>query len=81
MKRSLKIIISIAAIFSLQLIANNVNAWDPPPPPNGHGETGDQEPAGGGAPIAGGIPLLILMGAAYGAKRYIGIIKEGEIKE
>ncbi len=47
-----------------------------PPPPNGDGSdpvTGGNStvpPSGGGAPIGSGIGLLVLMGAAYGGKKY-----------
>ncbi len=41
----------------------------PPPPPSGHGTGGDQGPAG--APIDGGLGILITMGAAYGCKKYL----------
>ena len=40
-----------------------------PPPPDNHGESGDQE-RGGTAPIGGGIAMLLTMGAAYGGKKY-----------
>ena len=42
---------------------------DPPPPPSGHGAGGDQGPAG--APIDGGLGILVAMGAAYGCKKYL----------
>ncbi|MCF8374670.1 MAG: hypothetical protein K9H64_23830 [Bacteroidales bacterium] len=41
----------------------------PPPPSSGHGNTGDV-PAGGGAPIAGGIGILVSLGVAYGARKW-----------
>jgi hypothetical protein len=41
---------------------------DPPPPPTEHGENGNQVP-GGGAPITGGIGILLALGAAYGGKK------------
>jgi len=44
-----------------------------PPPPNG-GENPTEPgsgntPVGGGAPIAGGIEILLVLGAAYGGKK------------
>lgn len=39
----------------------------PPPPPPGHGSGGNVP--GGGAPIAGGIGILLALGAAYGGKK------------
>lgn len=41
----------------------------PPPPPSEHGDGGDQGPAG--APIDGGLGILIAMGAAYGWKKHL----------
>lgn len=40
----------------------------PPPPQGGHGQGGNV-PAGGAAPIGGGIAILLTLGAAYGAKK------------
>ncbi len=36
-----------------------------PPPPDDHGEDGDQQPA----PIGSGIAILLALGAGYGAKK------------
>jgi len=36
-----------------------------PPPPDGHGEDGDQQPA----PIGSGLVILMALGAGYGAKK------------
>ena len=40
-----------------------------PPPPASHGATGDQAANGGGAPIGGGLFILLGLGAAYGGKK------------
>ncbi|MCX6284147.1 MAG: hypothetical protein NTW31_07940 [Bacteroidetes bacterium] len=45
----------------------------PPPPPSEHGMGGDQGPAG--APIDGGLGILLGIGAAYGGKKYLQSIK------
>jgi hypothetical protein len=37
----------------------------PPPPPGGHGLGGNQQ----GAPIDGGLGILLVLGAAYGTKK------------
>lgn len=47
----------------------------PPPPSGGHGLTGNQPPAGGNAPVDGGVLLLIGLGAAYGARK-LKVVKE-----
>ena len=50
------------------LISSPVQA-DPPGMPGGHGESGDQDPVGGGAPIASGVAILIALGGAYAGKK------------
>jgi hypothetical protein len=39
----------------------------PVPPPSQNGQNGNQP--GGGAPLDGGLSILLLMGAAYGTKK------------
>lgn len=63
MKKTLIILILIMgfSISSLMLMAQ-----DPPPPPSeGHGQNDNQLP-GGGAPLTGGIGILLLLCSAYG---------------
>ncbi|MEI7492487.1 MAG: hypothetical protein WCK92_13890 [Bacteroidota bacterium] len=45
----------------------------PPPPPSEHGMGGNQGPAG--APIDGGLGILLGIGAAYGGKKYLQLKK------
>lgn len=47
-------------------------AQDPPPPPD-HNSSGNVP--GGGAPIAGGLGILLILGATYGAKKVYDIQK------
>lgn len=54
----------IAGLFFL--VGSNLMAQGPPEPPGNVGQTGDQ-PAGGPASLAGGIGILLSLGAAYGA--------------
>ncbi len=60
--------------FTLFFILLNVAATAPavaqgdPPPPPGHGETGNVP--GGGAPVGSGLLILGLLGAGYGAKKW-----------
>jgi hypothetical protein len=73
-------ITKISCIFSLILIFNILSsnnttvAQVPPPPPpnggpsNGHGLGGNQ-PAGPGAPIGGGLEVLLALGALYSGKK------------
>ena len=67
MKKAIKIITIVAFLMTapLFLLAQN------PPHPNG-GATPNSTtntPVGGGAPIDGGLIMLIAMGSAYGAKK------------
>ncbi len=68
MKKLYRNIIIVAIISFLSLTAGEVFAFDPPQPPDDHGESGDQPP-GGGAPISGGIGFFVAMAAAYGTYR------------
>jgi hypothetical protein len=54
-------------IFIWVFSAMPVIAQDPPPPPSNHGGSGNVP--GGGAPIDGGLTFLLVMGAAYGARK------------
>ncbi|MCF8236119.1 MAG: hypothetical protein K9H13_12275 [Bacteroidales bacterium] len=51
----------ISLLFPLSLISQDV----PPPPPPDHDATGNQE-GGRGAPIGGGLLILLGLGGAYG---------------
>lgn len=48
----------------------------PPPPPDNHGVTGNTD-AGGGAPIDGGIGILLTLGVAYGGNK-LNRMRRGE---
>jgi hypothetical protein len=50
----------------------------PVPPPSGFGQNGNQQP-GGGAPIDGGLCIMLVLGATYGAKKYFGILNKNKI--
>jgi len=64
MKKIKKIIailsLTICLIAPISLLSQDV---PPPPPPCGHGETTNQD---AGAPIGGGLFILLGMGIAYG---------------
>ncbi len=47
----------------------------PPPPPDEHDQNGNQH-SGNGAPIGGGMTMLLSMGAAYGGKKYYDYLKK-----
>ena len=67
MKTKIKTLTITLLIAVATLITLNAKAADPPPPPPGHGETGNVP--GGGAPIGGGLFILLGLGAAYGGKK------------
>ena len=66
MKKLLKPLLFTTLFFSLMLLAQ-VTFADPPLPPSEHGSTGNQTPAG--APIDGGLGILLALGVGYGAKK------------
>ncbi len=59
----LRILFTSICTAALLFIAISALAQVPPPPPDGHGQTGNREP---GAPIDGGLGILLAMGAGYG---------------
>ena len=67
------LLISIMFCFSI----NEIMAQ--PSPPGSHGTSSNEAPAGGGAPIAGGIGILVSLGVVYGARKWI--ITKKEVQE
>jgi hypothetical protein len=67
---------TIAALITITLLIVNfsiLSAQDPPPPNgNGGAPSGNNIPVGGGAPISGGLLILVALGACYGVKKYFG---------
>lgn len=56
-------------------ISVNIYSQPPPPPSSGHGSSTNQAP-GEGAPIGGGLFILLGLGAAYGGKKLYDLRKE-----
>jgi hypothetical protein len=74
MKRSKYILLTTVFVLSLLSLTISVNAQEPPhPPTTGHGAKGNQSPAG--APLDGGISLLVAMGLAYSTRKSIQLNK------
>lgn len=66
----MKRIAGILAISAFMLTAPLMLLGQTPPHPNGGNVPGSgNTPVGGAAPIDGGIVMLMVMGAAYGAKK------------
>ncbi len=61
-------------VITMLTLASTTLLAQPPPPPPGHGETGNVP--GGNAPIAGGLFILLGLGAAYGGKKLYDLRKE-----
>jgi hypothetical protein len=64
--------IFLTTVFVLSLLTStiSVNAQEPPHPPTiGHGANGNQAPAG--APLDGGIGVLLALGIAFGTRKTI----------
>ncbi|PKP32724.1 MAG: hypothetical protein CVT99_03385 [Bacteroidetes bacterium HGW-Bacteroidetes-16] len=70
-----KIFIQLMIIVSFTLTSTFLPAQDPPPPPSDHGGSGNA-PADNGAPISGGLFILLGLGAAYGGKKLYDLRKE-----
>ncbi len=65
--------VSFVLILSILLFSSQNVLADPPDPPASHGSTSDV--SGGGAPIGGGLFILLGLGAAYGGKKIYDLKK------
>lgn len=63
MKKYLKLPIAVSIFCLSTSVGVMADPPDPPPPPSSHGQNGD-DPVG--APIDGGLVILVTLGAAYG---------------
>ncbi len=70
----MKKVIIILVVIIATVTTTNLLAQVPPPPPPAHDQTGNQE--GRGAPIGGGLFILLGLGAAYGGKKIYDMRKE-----
>jgi len=64
-----KLIYIIVMIIISNIPQSSFSQTKIPDPPFQHGSTHD-EPNGGGAPIGGGVLILLGLGVAYGGKKY-----------
>jgi len=79
MKTRIKILTIALLLAAASFISSTAKADDPPPPPPpGHGETGNVP--GGGAPIGGGLFILLGLGAAYGGKKIYDYKKKKSVE-
>lgn len=66
MKRNLRILLIAGLLITSPLF---ILAQTPPHPNGGANPGASNGPVGGGAPIGGGLTILIVLGAAYGARK------------
>lgn len=70
-----KLVIALL-LFLLPAFNIPLHAEDPPPPPNGGGTpVGSGGTPVGGAPLDGGIGILLLLGAGYGGVQLFSAIR------
>ena len=73
--KDLRILFGIIFIAGLLFTVTPTQAQSPPPPPPAeHGVDGNSNPRG--APIDGGLGILLALGAAYGGKKLYQAYKE-----
>jgi len=75
MKTTLKKLMILGAFLFISGIAFGQAPSSPPPPPSAPGQSGDAT-AGGGAPLVGGLGILLALAAGYGAKKVYDARKE-----
>ncbi|MBN2173713.1 MAG: hypothetical protein JW731_06260 [Bacteroidales bacterium] len=71
----MKKVIKSIAIFSIVILMPLLLSAQPEPGQNGDGSEVGGLPVGGGAPIGSGLIIMMVMGAAYGAKKVYQINK------
>jgi hypothetical protein len=64
---------AIGITFCLLLLNVAAFGQEPPPPPDSHGSNGNQS---AGAPVDGGVGLLVGLGLAYGVRKLYRLRKE-----
>lgn len=74
MKKLAIITLTAGLLFFTPFLTPTAQADGPAPPPPDHGATGNQE--GGGAPIGGGLFILMGLGAGYGVKKIYDVRKK-----
>ena len=64
-KSLLTLVFLFSGMFMFNALADEPNDNPPPPPGGGHGGGGNSQ----GAPIDGGLSILLILGVGYGAKK------------
>ena len=68
-KKIIRYLVLIVFMMTAPFLVNNIFADDPPPVP-AHGEGDLPGPLNGGAPIGGGLLILLGLGGGYGAYKF-----------
>lgn len=81
MKNTLRSVLFPVILWSL--LISGVGYADPPGPPTDHGSSGNQDPEPVGAPIDGGLGVLVLLaaGVGYGGLKMARAFKNKEPEE
>ncbi len=74
MKTIIKILVVTFLLFAAYLTIQAQSV--PPPPPPGGGQSGGNNVPGGGAPVHGGLGIMLLLASGYGVKKIHGVIKK-----
>ena len=75
MKKTLNNILKTFIIVLILSSTYSLEAQDPPPPPGGDSGTGNNSDNSQGAPIGGGLLILLSLGAAYGGYKGFKLYK------
>ncbi len=71
-----KIILSLVFVFAVSFSFAQMMAPEDP-----GGEPVGEDPIGGGAPISGGITIMLTLGAIYGGKKVYRLVKDDTSNE
>lgn len=68
--------LALLSLLTITLLIVKPAQAEPPKPPSGTGTSGNQGPQPSGAPIDGGLGILLALGAGYGAKKIYTVKKD-----
>lgn len=75
MKTLIKSLILACFLMIVPLLSNIALADGPPAPPGSHDAGGNTPPAGNGAPIDGGLSILLTLATGFGIKKIYDLRK------
>jgi len=74
MRKIIRHIVIITILVCLPVFISNIFADQPPDPGGGPG--GGDDPVGGGSPIGSSMITMLVLGFAYGTRKFISIRKK-----